>query len=104
MGRFRVAVEDDEEQEEQYLPSQHVYSSSEDDDSEKHSSKIGTKFYSSPEQTHSNSYDHRTDIYSLAMVIGILFSDYQTAHEETEILSNLKNKKLESFDMDPRLK
>lgn len=44
------------------------------DDSERHSSSVGTKIFSSPEQTNSENYDHRTDIYSLAMVIGILFS------------------------------
>lgn len=43
---------------------------------------MGTKIYSSPEQSSTNSYDYRTDIYSLAMVIAILFSDYITVHEE----------------------
>lgn len=38
------------------------------------------------------------------MVTGILFSSYNTAHEETDVLSDLANKKLENFEMDSRLK
>lgn len=50
------------------------------------SGSVGTKIFSSPEQASSEKYDHRTDIYSLAMVIIILFSDFTTAHEERELL------------------
>lgn len=65
---------------------------------------MGTKIFSSPEQTNSECYDHRTDIYSLGMVIGILFTSYKTSHEEGEILLNLRNKKLDDFNIDERLK
>ena len=56
--------------------------------------------FSSPEQTYTSAYDYRTDIYSLAMVIGVLFSGFKTAHEELSVIGNLRNKKLEGFDMD----
>lgn len=75
-----------------------------DDEDEKHSSSVGTKIFSSPEQTNSSNYDHRTDIYSLAMVIGVLLSDYKTAHEEGELLLNLRSKNLENLHIDHRLK
>ena len=45
------------------------------------SSSVGTRIFSSPEQASSDRYDHRTDIYSLAMVIVIMFSNFKTAHE-----------------------
>lgn len=38
------------------------------------------------------------------MVIGVMFSYYKTAHEESEILLNLRNKKLDDFEIDSRLK
>lgn len=67
---------------------------------ENHSTSVGTRMFSSPEQTYTSAYDHRTDIYSLAMVIGVLFSGFKTAHEELNVIGNLRNKKLEGFDMD----
>lgn len=47
---------------------------------EHYSSSIGTKLFSSPEQATSENYDYRTDIYSLGIVIVLLFNTYTTAH------------------------
>lgn len=60
--------------------------------------------FSSPEQTNSDNYDYRTDIYSLGLIIGILFSNCITAHEEGELLLNLRSRRLDSFNFDMRLK
>lgn len=38
------------------------------------------------------------------MVIGIMFSEYTTAHEEGELLLNLRSKKLEGFNIHEDLK
>jgi hypothetical protein len=38
------------------------------------------------------------------MVIGVLFCCYKTAHEEGEILLNLRNKKLDDFNINDKLK
>lgn len=48
---------------------------------------MGTKIFSSPEQSTSSSYDHRTDIYSLGIIIGMLFSTWKTKHEEFELIN-----------------
>jgi serine/threonine protein kinase len=66
---------------------------------EKHSKSVGTKIFSSPEQTSSSEYDHRTDIYSLAMIICVLFSDYITVHEEKHLLSDIRNVKLHKLNL-----
>jgi serine/threonine protein kinase len=71
---------------------------------ERHSSSVGMQIFSSPEQTSSSNYDYRTDIYSLGMFIALLFCSSKTSHEESEILLNLRNKKLSDFDIDDRLK
>lgn len=38
------------------------------------------------------------------MVIGVIFSHYRTSHEENEIMLNLRNKKLDDFNIDLTLK
>jgi serine/threonine protein kinase len=53
---------------------------------EKFSSEIGTKLFSSPEQASSERYDYRTDIYSLAVVLVLLFHSYTTAHQQRDLL------------------
>jgi len=54
--------------------------SSAEDDEEKYSSSVGTRLFSSPEQANSENYDYRTDIYSLGIIIALLFSNHTTVH------------------------
>lgn len=68
------------------------------------SGKVGTPLYSSPEQFASQKYDHRTDIYSLAIIIVLLFSCFNTAHEQRTLLENIRRLKIEEIDMPSRLK
>lgn len=70
---------------------------------EKHSSSVGTRIFSSPEQSCSSAYDYRTDIFSLALVIGVLFSDFKTAHEEKDVLDRLHENNLEGLNLDDKL-
>lgn len=65
-----------------------------DCDEERFSSEIGTKLFSSPEQASSEKYDYRTDIYSLAVVIVLLFHSYTTAHEQRELLEKVRKRSL----------
>lgn len=57
-----------------------------DEGDERFSSRVGTKLFSSPEQSSSDKYDYRTDIYSLAIVIVLLFSSFTTVHEQRDLL------------------
>ena len=50
------------------------------DEEEEFSKSVGTRLFSSPEQATSENYDYRTDIYSLAMVIVLLFCSFSTVH------------------------
>jgi serine/threonine protein kinase len=75
-----------------------------EDDDEKFSSSIGTKLFSSPEQASSEKYDHRTDIYSLAIVIALLFNTYTTAHQQRDLLEKIRNRNLDNMAIPEALK
>lgn len=64
-------------------------------DEERFSSEIGTKLFSSPEQASSEKYDYRTDIYSLAVVLVLMFHSYTTSHEQRELLEKVRKRSLE---------
>lgn len=74
-----------------------------EDDLDKFSSSVGTKIFSSPEQSTTNSYDHRTDIYSLGLLIGMLFAKWNTKHEEYETINKLRSKSFSELELDARL-
>ena len=59
------------------------------------SANIGTKLFSSPEQANSSLYDYRTDIYSIAIVILLLFSHYTTSHEQLDLLDKIRKRNFE---------
>ena len=68
------------------------------------SSSVGTKIYSSPEQISSERYDHRTDIYSFAIVALMFFAEFTTTHEELRILERIRKVDIDFIKCDHRLK
>ena len=86
------------------IEDQHYLSQTLDEYDEKFSSSIGTKLFSSPEQASSEKYDYRTDIYSLAVVLVLLFNSYTTAHQQREILQRIRKRNLEEMMIPQALK
>lgn len=60
---------------------------------------MGTKLFSSPEQASSEKYDYRTDIFSLAMVVVLLFCTFTTAHQQRELIDLIRARKLDGIAM-----
>lgn len=60
---------------------------------------MGTKLFSSPEQASSERYDYRTDIFSLAMVVVLLFCTFTTAHQQRELIDLIRARKLDGIAM-----
>lgn len=75
-----------------------------EDGEEEFSKSVGTKLFSSPEQATSERYDYRTDIFSLAMVIVLLFCTFTTAHQQRDLLELIRARKLETIAMPAKLK
>lgn len=71
---------------------------------EEFSKSVGTKLFSSPEQASSEKYDYRTDIFSLAMVIVLLFCTFTTAHQQRDLIELIRARKLDSICMPATLK
>lgn len=71
---------------------------------DKFSSSIGTKLFSSPEQAFCEKYDYRTDIYSLAIVIVLLFHSYTTAHQQRDLLEKVRKRNLDEMKIAQPLK
>jgi serine/threonine protein kinase len=55
--------------------------------------------FSSPEQASSERYDYRTDIFSLAMVVVLLFCTFTTAHQQRELIDLIRARKLDGIAM-----
>lgn len=68
------------------------------------SKSVGTPLFSSPEQATSQQYDHRTDIFSLAMVILLLFSSFTTVHQQRDLIDSIRLRKLDGISMPGHLK
>lgn len=75
-----------------------------EEETEEFSKSVGTRLFSSPEQASSERYDYRTDIFSLAMVIVLLFCSFSTTHEQRDLLETIRLRKLEGIHMPPRLR
>ena len=76
----------------------------EEDEMEEFSKSVGTRLFSSPEQATSENYDHRTDIFSLAMVIVLLFCSFTTVHHQRDLIEAIRTRNLADIHMPPRLK
>ena len=64
-----------------------------------HTSHIGTPLYASPEQEKLSSYDYKTDIYSLGMVLFEMLSKFGTGHERELRMKELRNKRIIEKEM-----
>jgi serine/threonine protein kinase len=58
--------------------------------STEHTSGVGTMVYASPEQIHEQSYDEKTDIYSLGIIFFELLYFMSTKMERAHLLGNLR--------------
>lgn len=58
---------------------------------DEHTSGVGTLIYSSPEQRSKQSYNEKTDIYSLGILFFELFYCFSTKMERARVLTNLRN-------------
>ena len=55
-----------------------------------YTNNIGTPLYISPEQEAFNKYDHKTDIYSLGIILYEMISSFSTTHERSERIKALR--------------
>ncbi|KAI5747140.1 hypothetical protein M8J77_011482 [Diaphorina citri] len=58
---------------------------------ERHTAKVGTQLYMSPEQMAGKSYNYKVDIYSLGMIFFELLIPFHTQMERWKMLSDLRN-------------
>jgi len=58
--------------------------------SSEHTSGVGTLVYASPEQINGQSYDEKTDVYSLGIILFEMLHLVQTKMERAHMLSNLR--------------
>lgn len=57
-----------------------------------HTGNIGTSIYASPEQKNRKDYDHKTDIFSLGLILFELFYPLSTEMEKVKCVSNITKK------------
>lgn len=57
---------------------------------QKHTDQIGTRLYMSPEQIASKPYNHKVDVYALAVILFELLVPFKTGSERVDVIANLK--------------
>lgn len=56
----------------------------------KHTDQIGTRSYMSPEQIASKPYNHKVDVYALAVILFELLVPFKTGSERVNVIADLK--------------
>lgn len=64
-----------------------------------HTNQIGTRLYMSPEQIASNPYNHKVDVYALAIILFELLVEFSTGAERARVIPDLK-----TFQFPPNFK
>ena len=67
----------------------------------KDSLDIGTKTYASPEQLNNTIYTHKTDIYSLGLILLELSYCFNTIMEKIDICNKIRNNNIYPIDIPP---
>ena len=57
---------------------------------QKHTDEIGTRLYMSPEQIALKPYNHKVDVYALAVILFELLVQFSTASERAKVIPELK--------------
>ncbi|XP_057369389.1 eukaryotic translation initiation factor 2-alpha kinase 3-like [Daphnia carinata] len=65
-----------------------------------HTDQIGTRLYMSPEQVASKPYNHKVDVYALAIILFELLVEFSTGAERARVILDLKT----SFQFPPNFK
>lgn len=55
-----------------------------------HTNHIGTRLYMSPEQVASKPYNHKVDVYALAVILFELLVPFKTGSERAHVIPELK--------------
>ena len=55
-----------------------------------HTNQIGTRLYMSPEQVASKPYNHKVDVYALAVILFELLVKFSTSSERAHVIPELK--------------
>lgn len=64
-----------------------------------HTNQIGTRLYMSPEQIASKPYNHKVDVYALAIILFELLVEFSTGAERARVIPDLK-----TFQFPPNFK
>ncbi len=56
----------------------------------KHTDQIGTRLYMSPEQVASKPYNHKVDVYALAVILFELLIQFSTGSERAKVIPEVK--------------
>lgn len=59
----------------------------------KHTQRVGTSLYMSPEQAKGQAYNYKVDIYSLGLILFELLNYFHTETERYKVLQAIKNNK-----------
>jgi translation initiation factor 2-alpha kinase 3 len=66
----------------------------------KHTQRVGTSLYMSPEQARGSAYNYKVDIYSLGLIFFELLNYFHTETERYKVLQDIKNEKYPSDFVD----
>lgn len=66
----------------------------------KHTQRVGTSLYMSPEQAKGQTYNYKVDIYSLGLIFFELLNYFHTETERYKVLQAIKNNSFPDYFVD----